>query len=562
MNNSQIIQQFKLMGSLLELHQANSFQVRAYQKVADNLGELQINIIDASPEELTTIGLGKKFLDKIEEIKGTGTFHELADLLAKTPKGVIDMLNIKGIGAKKIYALWKELGLESLDALLTACENDEVTKLKGFAKKTQENIAQQILFMKAQQGKALYADVEQVAYELEKTLQAQGLQVQLVGEIVRRLEIVEKIQYIIGHENPQVVFKTLNSLSYLQQNKNSGLFTWRGKINNTSVEIECKIVNPKKFYNEIFIHSSSIYHLRHQLKNQESLLTFAKNIEANSEEEIYKKAFLPYYIPEIREGDFEFKYTQDNPPPSFIETNDLKGTLHNHSTYSDGKNTLSDMADYCQELGYQYLGISDHSKTAFYANGLSEERLVQQHQEIDELNSSYNNFKIFKGIESDILGDGSLDYADDVLANFDFIVASIHSGLSMTEKKATERLITAIENPYTTILGHPTGRLLLRREGYPINHAKIIDACAENNVCIEINANPWRLDIDWRWVNYALEKNVLISINPDAHINEGLLDMYYGTLVGRKGGLTKEMTLNSFSLEEISEYFNKQKSKR
>jgi DNA polymerase (family 10) len=221
---------------------------------------------------------------------------------------------------------------------------------------------------------------------------------------------------------------------------------------------------------------------------------------------------------------------------------------------------MEQMATYAKELGLEYLGISDHSKTAFYANGLHENRVIEQHKEIDALNKKLAPFKIFKGIESDILSDGSLDYSDEVLASFDFIVASIHSNLKMLEEKATQRLITAIENPFTTILGHATGRLLLKREGYPIDFKKVIDACAANNVSIEINANPRRLDLDWRWVGYALDKGIMICINPDAHEMEGYLDMQYGVYMGRKAGLTKEMTLNALSLKEIEKYFEKKKA--
>ena len=223
-------------------------------------------------------------------------------------------------------------------------------------------------------------------------------------------------------------------------------------------------------------------------------------------------------------------------------------------------NSLEEMALYCKELGYSYLGISDHSKSAFYAGGLSEEQVARQHQEIDQLNQKLAPFKIFKGIESDILPNGDLDYDNDVLSGFDFIVASIHSGLKMDVNKATQRLVAAIENPYTTILGHMTGRLLLRREGYPVNHKMVIEACAKNNVVIEINANPWRLDMDWRWIDFALEKGVMLSINPDAHEKNGYHDMYYGVCVARKGGLTAEMTLNALGLQDITQFFDKKRA--
>jgi DNA polymerase (family 10) len=254
---------------------------------------------------------------------------------------------------------------------------------------------------------------------------------------------------------------------------------------------------------------------------------------------------------------------ETNTLPVLINWHDLKGSLHNHSTWSDGVNTVEEMALYCRDtLKLEYLGMCDHSKSAFYAKGLTIERVLQQQEEIDHLNKKLDGFHIFKGIESDILYDGSLDYPDEILKKFDFIVASVHSILKMDEAKATSRLIAAIENPYTTILGHPTGRLLLSRKGYPIDYKKIIDACAANNVVIEINANPLRLDLDWRWHQYALEKGVMLSINPDAHRLEGHLDMHYGILAARKGGLYKEMCLNALSLPEITKAFDKKRGER
>ena len=244
-----------------------------------------------------------------------------------------------------------------------------------------------------------------------------------------------------------------------------------------------------------------------------------------------------------------------------MKNKDLKGILHNHSTYSDGKHSLRQMAEHCKALGYEYLGISDHSRTASYAGGLEIEKVVKQHAEIDALNQELAPFRIFKGIESYILPDWNLDYPTEVLRNFDFIVSSVHSVLSMDLKRATDRLLTAIHNTYTTILGHHTGRLLLRREGYPIDHKAIIDACAIKQVVIEINANPWRLDLDWRWIRYAMEQGVQLAINPDAHEMDGYADMQYGVLIGRKGGLTKEMTLNALSGNEIASYFETRKAK-
>ena len=260
--------------------------------------------------------------------------------------------------------------------------------------------------------------------------------------------------------------------------------------------------------------------------------------------------------PELREGDAFIEKAAADKLPQLITFGDLKGSLHNHSTWSDGVNSIEEMAAYCREtLNLEYLGISDHSKSAVYAKGLSIERVLQQQEEIDHFNKSQTAFHVFKGIESDILGDGSLDYPEEILKRFDFVVASVHSNLKMEEEKATARLIKAIENPYTTILGHPTGRLLLSRNGYKIDYKKVIDACAANNVVIEVNANPLRLDLDWRWHQYALDKGVWLSINPDAHRIEGFMDMHYGVLAARKGGLYKERCLNALSLPEITRFF-------
>ncbi|MBC7913630.1 MAG: DNA polymerase/3'-5' exonuclease PolX, partial [Pyrinomonadaceae bacterium] len=297
-------------------------------------------------------------------------------------------------------------------------------------------------------------------------------------------------------------------------------------------------------------------------KHTEELKNRLKNpgLKVRTEPEVFANAGIPYIEPELREGRNEFSLAESGKLPELLKWDDLKGLLHNHSTWSDGVNTLEEMALFCRdELKLQYLGISDHSKSAFYAKGLYEEQVLAQHQEIDTLNQKLNGFKIFKGIESDILFDGSLDYSPEILATFDFVVASIHSVFKMSEEKATNRLITAIENPYTTILGHPSGRLLLSRSGYRVDFKKVIDACAANGVVIEINANPLRLDIDWRWHQNALEKGVMLSVNPDAHSNNGFYDTHFGLLAARKGGVSAANCLNALSLEEITGYFSTRK---
>ncbi len=549
----------------MELHEVNAFKIRSYTSAIYSIDQGNISLENLTKEELQKInGIGKSIAEVIVQLQETGTHKYLDELLAETPKGLLEVLEIKGLGPKKIKVLWKELNITSVHELLEACQAGEVAKIKGFGAKTQESIIQSLEFIASNKGKWHYADVESDV----ETLQSEFEQlfgkdnIAITGEYARKSEIIEKAEWIICTDNRNTVFQKINAIDSLEQcKKNSSPFTWRGKLKEKELEITIFATEQSSFVKEQLLRTPSNAHLMAPVDAEQRLGSFFKSKTFSSQQEAYKEAGFAYILPELREGQFEIELAKANKLPTLLEETDLKGILHNHSTYSDGKHSLREMAEYCKELGYEYLGISDHSRTASYAGGLSIEQVEEQQKEIKKLNEELAPFKIFSGIESDILLDGSLDYPDDILASFDFIVSSIHSSLNMNRKKATDRLIKAIENPYTTILGHPTGRLLLRREGYPIDHKAIIDACAENQVVIEINANPWRLDLDWRWVHYALEQGVKLSINPDAHEKAGYAHMKYGVLVGRKGGLSKEMTFNALSLEEIDRYFKERKSK-
>ncbi|HWZ22740.1 MAG TPA: PHP domain-containing protein, partial [Cytophagaceae bacterium] len=437
-----------------------------------------------------------------------------------------------------------------------------VASVKGFGEKTQDSVLKSVDFILSNRGKFLFSEVEDFAVQLESKLKELdiSIQISLSGDIRRKMESVAFVQLIIGTDERAKTIEILDKFSWLKKNEiTSSPFVWRGKDKILNVSVEIKLYPTKEYSTQLFLHSSGIAHLKGEANEGNSFLNYVNKNSFTEEKEIYESLGMQYIVPELREGYKEITRAKAQQLPVLLEETDLKGSLHNHSKYSDGKNTLEEMAVYCKELGYQYLGISDHSKTATYANGLQEYSVKQQQEEIDRLNKKLAPFKIFKGIESDILIDGSLDYSEDILKTFDFIVASIHSGFNMDIHKATARLITAIENPYTTMLGHPTGRILLRREGYPIDHRKIIDACADNKVIIEINSNPHRLDIDWRWVDYALDKGVVLSINPDAHIKTGYHDMKYGVYVGRKGGLTADMTFNAWPLEKVEQWFKEKK---
>jgi DNA polymerase (family 10) len=555
MENKPIARTLRLLSQLMELHNENPFKIKSIANAAFKVDKLPFPIAGKTLAEMEKIdGLGKSTAAKIAELIEKGSITDLTDLLAATPEGIVEMLGIKGIGPKKIGVIWHDLGIENIGELYYACNENRLIEAKGFGLKTQEEIRKVLEFRMASNGSFLYAQVEPEAEELMNQIKAfmPGALIEFSGQYRRRNEVINELSIVIGTRDAEIGIDALKEAGLLQSLKVDD-YRLNGEMENgLLVELIC--VPKNKYFKELFIQTGTEEHVE---------AVFARITDdidqPTSEEIIYEKAGLPWIHPELREGADILNITTE---PKLITLGDLKGSLHNHSTWSDGVNTLEEMALYCRDqLNLQYLGISDHSKSAFYAKGLSIERVLEQHKEIDQLNKKLDNFHIFKGIEADILYDGSLDYTDDILKTFDFIVASVHSNLKMDEQKATERLIKAIENPYTTILGHPTGRLLLTRKGYDIDYKKVIDACAANNVVIEINSNPLRLDLDWRWQGYALNKGVMLSINPDAHRNEGFHDMKYGVLVGRKGGLSAAHCLNAMDLNQITEVFNTKKSK-
>ena len=558
MENKTIARSLRLLSQLMELHNDNPLKIKSIANAAFKVDKLPYAINSKSLEEIEKIdGLGKSTSAKVWELLQTGTMQELQDILADTPEGIVEMLGIKGIGPKKIVIIWKDLGIENIGELYYACNENRLIEAKGFGLKTQEEIKKVIEFKMAAQGKFLYAQSETLVNTLSgeltiwlKVSDSEPL-LQVAGDYRRYLEIIEELDFVIGVSDPAAVIAKLPLLKDLPFEKQSE--NTFAAMSTFGLKVQLHIYPKADFYLNLFKLTGNEAHVQEVLK-------LAGNGPFTDERTIYQQAGLSYVEPELREGLNEIELAKTNQLPQLITYDDLKGSLHNHSTWSDGVHTLEQMAVYCKDtLHLEYLGMCDHSKSAFYANGLNEQRIFAQHQEIDALNQKLAPFKIFKGIESDILNDGSLDYSDDILKTFDFVVASVHSNLRMDEEKATARLIKAVENPYTTILGHPTGRLLLSRKGYPIDYAKVIDACAANHVVIEINANPLRLDLDWRWHRYALEKGVLLSVNPDAHRMEGFRDMHYGVYIGRKGGLQAEQCLNAFSLARITDYFNSRK---
>jgi DNA polymerase (family 10) len=557
MENKPIAGRLKLLAQLMELHEQNSFKIRSVANAAFKVDKLPFKLSSKSTEEITQIdGIGKSIAAYIKELLETGSIKDLEDLLQATPEGVIEMLHIKGIGPKKVAVIWRDLGIENTGELYYACNENRLVEAKGFGIKTQNEIKRVLEFRMASNGKFLYAQAKHEADELMLILRGMfpGALLEFAGDYRRCCEVISELTIVLGSRDAELVLNNLETSTVLNKITVKDFHINGETANGLLVDI---IVTEKRlFYRDLFAYTGNEEHVNAVMERINDLVD-----QPEGEDFIYKKASLPWMPPELREGTAFINKAEVNNLPDLIDFYDLKGALHNHSTWSDGINTLEEMALYCRdEMKLNYLGICDHSKSAFYAKGLSMERVLQQQEEIDYLNKKIADFHIFKGIESDILSDGSLDYPDEILERFDFIVASVHSNIKMDKEKATTRIIKAIENPHTTILGHPTGRLLLSRKGYEIDYEKVIDACAANNVAIEINANPFRLDLDWRWYQYAIEKGVWLSINPDAHRVEGFKDMAYGVLAARKGGLTKENCLNALDLQRLQEIFSSKKA--
>ncbi len=554
--NDEISNNFSLLAKLMDIHGENPFKAKSYAAAAFSVDKIATQLSEMPQNAIFSIkGIGESAGNRIIEMLQTGKLQILEDIIQNTPPGILEMLKIKGIGPKKIATIWKELEIETLGELLYACNENRLTLYKGFGEKTQQNIKDSIEFYMGTLGRYLYQQVESFSIELEKILTTSlPFTFQLTGEMRRQMEIIDSIDWVTNADS-DALKSLMNSISFQLINEEKSKLSFKNEHN---INVQFWLANQDNFQSTLFETSCSSEFLNEWIK----VTQWDKSLVYPLEDAIFSTYDCCPIPPSQRETATIIEQAKQNTLPSLISIGDIAGIIHSHSTWSDGGNSLAEMAKAAIENGMQYLVISDHSKSAFYANGLSIERIAAQHKEIDQINQQYAPFKIFKSIESDILNDGSLDYPDEILSSFDLIIASVHSNLKMSEEKANARLLKAIENKYTSILGHMTGRLLLSRAGYPINHELIIDACAANNVVIELNAHPRRLDIDWRWIEKALKKNVLISINPDAHTIEGYEDCKYGVLVAQKAGLSKNLNLSSFSLSQFEQFVQIQQNKR
>ena len=553
MTNKDVASVLQQTADLIELTDGNPHRARAFARAARALGDLEASVRDRlKAGTLTDVsGIGSAMAGHVADVLDTGTFDLHDELLNAVPPGLLDVMRVKGLGTKRTRRLWQELDITSLDQLEEAAETDQITSLSGFGAKTQANILENVRQLRVYDAQWRYADAWSAFAPLLDAVRAldEVERAEPTGALRRHLETVEQVEMLVSTDTPAAVEQRLDELLEASVTREDETLT---ATLDEGVPLQLHLASPSTFGTTWWKTTGAPAHLD---AFEDTRGTPAAH---PTEEALFAAADLPVISPELREGRGELDAAARDTLPSLITGNDLRGCLHNHSTYSDGADSLGTMAEAARSLGFSYFGICDHSQSLQIASGLSPDEVRRQRAEVADLNERFDDdFRVFHGIESDVLRDGSLDYEDEMLAQFDFVVSSVHTGFSMSETEATERVLRAVRNPHTRILGHPTGRLLLVREGYPLDHERVIDACAEHDVAIELNANPYRLDLDWRWVHRATEAGVLISINPDAHATAELEYVKWGVAVGRKGWLTPDQCLNAKSLTDFSEWIDR-----
>ena len=554
MTNKLIARRLKQTAALIELTGGNAFRARAYSSASrrvDRMDESVLQLVERG--ELTDVdGIGKGIAADIEALVTTGSFDTFDELVETLPPGLHDVLRVKGLGPKKVRALWTQLGVTTLDDLEEMAATGRVAELDGFGKKSQETILENLARLRRYRSRRRYADALDALAPLMQALRTNEEieRAELAGELRRKLDTVSRADLVVAGDADALRAVLARHAGGSDDGTDDGEAFYTGTLPDG---LDLRVVHadgaafPMVWWRE----TGSDAHLA-------AFEQYHGEPETTSDEAaIYENAGLDFIPPELREDTGELTAAAEGDLPRLITVGDLRGTLHNHSTYSDGAHTLRQMVEAARATGLEYFGVCDHSQSLQIAHGLSIERLREQAEEVAALNAEFASdggpgFRIFHGTECDILRDGSLDYPDDVLAELDFVVASIHSGFKMTEEEATDRLVRAAEHPHVSIMGHLTGRLLLSREGYPVDHSRVIAACAAHGVAIELNANPYRLDMDWRYIREATAHGVPISINPDAHAIDGLADVQWGVAAARKGWLTPEQCLNALSADDFA----------
>ena len=579
MNKSEIAAVLSDIGTLLELKGENPFKTRAYlsgARLVEGLSEEEIarRVEAGTLEEVK--GIGEALAQKISELHSTGKLEFYEKLKASIPAGLIEILSIPGVGPKKIKVLHDRLGIDSIAKLRQACLDGKVSELEGFGEKTQEKILEGISNREKYGRRHLWIEAHAVAAPILAGLRGlkQVQRAEHAGSLRRRMETVGDLDFLVATTDPKPVVEWFVGWHGVREVTAQGDTKASVRLE-SGIQADLRLVPPEQFVFALHHFTGSKDHnvaMRHRALQRglsmsewglvpaegegtakEKAEQMGRKTDITTEEQLFAKLGLDFIVPELREGLGEIEAAENKQLPELVTEADIRGVFHNHTTASDGHNTLEEMTAAAEALGFDYLGIADHSKSSVQARGLTEERLAEQVKEIGKLNAA-RKFKchVFTGTECDILPDGRLDFADDVLATLDYVVVSVHSSFKQGRDEMTARIIRAMENPHATMLGHLTGRLLLEREGYAVDVEKVIDAAIANDVIIELNASPWRLDMDWRHWRKAAEKGLLCSINPDAHRTAGLEHFRVGVGAARKGWLTKAQVVNCLSRRDVT----------
>jgi DNA polymerase (family 10) len=570
MTAEQMADVLRNIAQLLELKGENPFKIRAYNTGADVVENFSGDMVALAKEDkLKGIqGIGDALQQKLHELASTGRLGFYDKLVAEFGDGILELFQVQGLGGKKIKALHEQLGVKSLADLKRVCTDGSAAKLAGFGQKTVEKLLQSIAFRESHAEEFRQEQVAPVVMRVLDLLRGHPdvSRAEAAGSYRRGKETVHDLDFLVATKEAKPVLEDFVKMPGVIQVLGHG-DTKASVVLDSGVQCDLRVVSNDEFACALVYFTGSKEHnivLRSRALergwslNEYAFTATGKGVgksppKCMEETDVYRALDLDFIDPEMRENTGEIDAAERGKVPKLVELSNLRGCFHNHTTASDGSASVREMAEAAHELGWQYLGIADHSKSSFQANGLNEDRLRKQIEEIRELNKAFDDvgFRIFAGSEVDILKDGALDFPDELLAELDYVVASVHNIFTLSEADMTKRIIRAMENPFVTMLGHLTGRLLLQRPGYAVNAAAVIEAAAATGTIIEINANPWRLDMDWRWWKLAKEKGVKTSINPDAHSPRGLQDVFYGIRIARKGWLTKEDVVNCLPVGKV-----------
>lgn len=572
MDKKQVAAVLEEIAALLELQGENPFKSRAYLAAAR-----AIEAAEQEPPDLVETGalrnlkgIGEALAEKITELVRTGRMRYHEEQRAKFPPGLLDLLQVPGLGPKKLKAVYDRLGVSTLADLEAACRAGKVAHLEGFGAKTQENILKGIERLRSHAGRLLLSEALPLALDLRAALASHpaARRVEVAGSLRRRRETVNDIDLIASATDPAALMRGFTTHPLVAAVLAHGPTKASVRLK-TSIQADLRVVAEAEFPFALHHFTGSMEHnvairnraIARGLKmNEYGLFEGETPLPCRDEAAIFERLGLAYIPPELREDLGEIEAAERGALPALVEEGDLTGTFHCHTTWSDGLNSLEEMAAAARQMGYAYLGIADHSEAAKYAGGLTRQQVAEQHAAIERLNGTFRNFRLLKGIEADILADGALDYDGETLRRFDYVVASVHSRFTMDASTMTARLLKALSHPKVTMLGHVSGRLLLQREPYLFDLEAVLQAAARHGVVVEINANPRRLDLDWRHLRRARELGVLLAINPDAHSTEGLRDIAYGVGVARKGWCTKSDILNARPLPEVLAFLARRKA--